>query len=637
MRTLCFILLLCPVLTANTQIDSLNALLRTGLADTVRMATLRELGYQITMSYDELDEGQRSYRGCIDLAKRTGNLYWQAHCTYGLAINRDVAGELTQALQLLDSAEALFSTLGDLEYQGNVLNARGTAYFYQGVTDKAMAHFMDALAFAEKNDLLLCRSQALNNIAIVHRRAGEHQEALGIYRRSIQVKRRLGDERGIANTLSNMGVAYGHLGLPDSALQRFSEAIVTYRALGDAYEVGSTQLAMAEVYLDHDDFAQAGAQLEEALVNLKDSPEDQFSTAQAHLLLGRALTGQGKTSEALAHLRITEGLIASSDRAEMIAELHAAKAEVLHASGAHREAFTELKRAHALQDSIQGEDAKRSLEELRTRFDTQEKEKQIEMQQLQLAQQEQRRRTFLAIVAALALLMLAAVGMVIARIRSNRRLDRQKQLVETALAEKELLLREIHHRVKNNLQTVSSLLSIQGRGITDEKAKEAVNDSRLRVKSMALIHQDLYREGDLTGVRMKEYVEKLVTSLVTSYAMGARVRADVQVDDIALDVDSAVPIGLILNELVTNALKYAWPEERNGALNVSLCKNGNVLALVVADDGAGKAGTVDDERSSGFGLSMVKTFADKLKAEWTMHQDKGTAVRLLIRNFKLAR
>ncbi|MBK7556289.1 MAG: sensor histidine kinase [Flavobacteriales bacterium] len=161
--------------------------------------------------------------------------------------------------------------------------------------------------------------------------------------------------------------------------------------------------------------------------------------------------------------------------------------------------------------------------------------------------------------------------------------------------------------MKNNLQTVSSLLSIQGRSITDETAKQAVNDSRLRVKSMALIHQDLYREGDLTGVQMEDYVAKLANGLVTSYSMTDRVQLDLRVHPINLDVDTAVPLGLILNELITNALKYAWPDGRPGRLQVSMSVSTEDALLVdVIDDGIGmKDGAQVAASGTGFGLGMI--------------------------------
>ena len=138
---------------------------------------------------------------------------------------------------------------------------------------------------------------------------------------------------------------------------------------------------------------------------------------------------------------------------------------------------------------------------------------------------------------------------------------------------------------------------------------------------------------------MKEYVAKLVNGLVTSYGMGERVHARIAVEDIALDVDTAVPIGLVLNELVTNALKYAWPGVRSGELRVRVEREGERLFLSVIDDGVGSTAIGGPhEGASGFGLNMIRTFADKLKAEWGIERnEEGTTVTMSIRNFKLAR
>jgi len=257
------------------------------------------------------------------------------------------------------------------------------------------------------------------------------------------------------------------------------------------------------------------------------------------------------------------------------------------------------------------------------------------------AQLEQRSLTIKAIAAGAALVLLAALFAFRAyriKKRTSEELARKNAVIDEQLKEKELLLREIHHRVKNNLQTVSSLLSIQGRGIADPTAKQAVNDSRLRVKSMALIHQDLYRDGDLTGVQMKEYVEKLATSLISSYDRADSVQLQLAIEDLSLDVDTAVPLGLILNELITNTLKYAWPDAAEGVLAIGMTTSGDALRISVRDNGIGYDPDADRSAdSTGFGLGMIKTFASKLKAEWSIRNENGTVVDMIVRNFKLAR
>jgi two-component sensor histidine kinase len=194
-------------------------------------------------------------------------------------------------------------------------------------------------------------------------------------------------------------------------------------------------------------------------------------------------------------------------------------------------------------------------------------------------------------------------------------------------------LREVHHRVKNNLQIVGSLLRMQGRNIQDPAAREAVRDSQDRVRSMALIHQDLYQEDDPRGIDMAGYVGKLARGLLQSHGIDPeRITVQVDVPPLRLDVDTAIPIGLILNELILNALKHAFAEGRQGTIRVGLHLHADGLHLRVADDGVGMSG----DGAVGFGTGMLRTFAEKLQAEHALDGANGTTVHMRIRNYKLA-
>ena len=137
---------------------------------------------------------------------------------------------------------------------------------------------------------------------------------------------------------------------------------------------------------------------------------------------------------------------------------------------------------------------------------------------------------------------------------------------------------------------------------------------------------------------MKEYVEKLASSLISSYDRADSVQLQLAIDDLSLDVDTAVPLGLILNELITNALKYAWPDAGEGVLVIGMTNSGDALRISVRDNGIGYDPDADRSAdSTGFGLGMIKTFASKLKAEWSIRNERGTVVEMSVRNFKLAR
>lgn len=221
--------------------------------------------------------------------------------------------------------------------------------------------------------------------------------------------------------------------------------------------------------------------------------------------------------------------------------------------------------------------------------------------------------------------------------KTARLLQEKNNIISNALNEKEILLKEIHHRVKNNLQVVSSLLNLQSRNINDEKALSAIKEGRDRVKSMALIHQNLYRDDNLTGVEIKDYIEKLVQSLFTSYNIqNEKVSLQTDIDNLNLDVDTVIPIGLILTELISNALKYAFDEtKQDGCLVIKLKQDETGLLLNVQDNGVGLPNDWSYEKAGSLGYQLIRSFAAKMKAKLTITGKPGTNVAMLITNYKL--
>jgi two-component sensor histidine kinase len=177
-------------------------------------------------------------------------------------------------------------------------------------------------------------------------------------------------------------------------------------------------------------------------------------------------------------------------------------------------------------------------------------------------------------------------------------------------------------------------LSVQSRQINDPGALRAVNESRNRVQSMALIHQNLYRDNDLTGVDMREYIPKLCAELFSAYKMDEdilKLSTDITIK--SLDVDTAIPLGLIINELITNALKYAFKPDEEGLLEVKLYEMNQELILEVNDDGKSSS-QMENSENPGFGTKMINSFLSKLEGHMTVTQDGGRKVKILIRKFR---
>ncbi|MFC1887905.1 histidine kinase dimerization/phosphoacceptor domain -containing protein [Candidatus Cloacimonadota bacterium] len=202
-----------------------------------------------------------------------------------------------------------------------------------------------------------------------------------------------------------------------------------------------------------------------------------------------------------------------------------------------------------------------------------------------------------------------------------------KKDLQNSLAEKEILLKEIHHRVKNNMQIISSLLSLQSKNLHDEKIMALFKESQNRVKSMALIHEKLYSESNFAKIDIASYIKTLLNYLFRNFStLSADIKLEVDTEDILLDIDTAVPCGLILNELVSNSLKYAFPDNKKGMLKVSFKQNKDICELIVKDNGIGIPENLDINKTSTLGFQLVKALTEQLHGNFELRLDSGTEV-----------
>jgi two-component sensor histidine kinase len=203
---------------------------------------------------------------------------------------------------------------------------------------------------------------------------------------------------------------------------------------------------------------------------------------------------------------------------------------------------------------------------------------------------------------------------------------RAEQSLQTSLSEKQALLKEVHHRVKNNLQLLSSLLSLQAGRTKDQAVAELFADSRNRVRSMALVHENLYRAGDFGKVEMAPHIQNLCAHLTRVYAVCDRpIDLIVQIGECHMDLDRAVSCGLLVNELVSNALKHAFPDGRRGHICVELRSSpGGLHELVVSDDGVGLAPDVTVTRGESLGLQLVGALTKQLRGNIRVDRASGT-------------
>ncbi|MEN6554760.1 MAG: histidine kinase dimerization/phosphoacceptor domain -containing protein [Methanobacterium sp.] len=208
-------------------------------------------------------------------------------------------------------------------------------------------------------------------------------------------------------------------------------------------------------------------------------------------------------------------------------------------------------------------------------------------------------------------------------LEASRRKKAEEDL-KASLKEKEILMKEIHHRAKNNLTIISSLLNLQSRHINDKEALGVFRESQNRARSMALIHEKLYRSDDLRKIDFGEYIRSLTIELFNSYRASQGIELNMDISNIDLDINTAVPLALIVNEIVTNSLKYAFPDKKTGNVSVRFAKNADEMQLIVEDNGIGFPGDLDFRNTNSLGMQLVTSLTDQIKGSIKLERDEGT-------------
>jgi two-component system, sensor histidine kinase PdtaS len=290
-----------------------------------------------------------------------------------------------------------------------------------------------------------------------------------------------------------------------------------------------------------------------------------------------------------------------------------------------------------LKDSVFTAETDQRVATLQTEFEVAQKESTIKVQEQLIAQQQRIQILFLIGVVLLLLVVVILYRTYWNKNKVNTRLSglneslAQKNLqLDKRNAENELLLKEIHHRVKNNLEIVSGLLSLQAAQLDNPSAQAVMLSSQNRVLSMGIIHQKLYQKDNLAAIEMKDYFQNLGESIIDSFSKSDRIKVQCNMSPLELDVDTAVPIGLIANELLTNALKYAFVNNGVGEIQINLTPTGvaNELLFQVKDNGIGKQNN-SSVKGTGFGTELVNLLVKQLDGRLFVESQEGTSVNIL--------
>jgi len=356
--------------------------------------------------------------------------------------------------------------------------------------------------------------------------------------------------------------------------------------------------------------------------------------------IGNVLRLQGKYAEAIPHIKanLQHHKERNIDDWESVEDNQFWLAECYRKTGPIDSAYYYLAEAQQSQEKRLNEELAAVQNELRIKYDSDQKEATISSQQATILQQRRSQLLVLGIVA----LLVALLAVILYNARRNRKKNQKlealnqdltniNRLLDQRNAQNEVLVKEIHHRVKNNLEIISSLLELQSRQTQDESAQLAMLESQARVRSMGLLHQKLFQNQEQVSIEMRDYFQKLSDNLLQTFNAREQVDVQVDMDPIELDMDTAIPIGLMVNELITNALKYAFPEQRTGRIEIQLKPTGEQqLQLSITDNGIGKP-TGASARGSGFGTQLIQLLTRQLEGSIQESTGVGTSVMLQLK------
>ncbi len=506
-----------------------------------------------------------------------------------------------------------------------------------GELKEAVALFTQALTLIQDDARPAVRVRFLLDKALFIKRYGLHEEKAAVWEninKSLALYRKLNvpekdDQLFLIYQLSEM---YHESINPDSANYYFDQMKALLPTLKNPFKHAWYYVVRGDVLIQQKKYPWAKANLLKAKQILeKYKMQNVDSYAYTFSMLAGLAMAQGNYGQAIEHYKKEREIALANnfkqesvDVLQLLSIAHEKNGEPIQALAVERQFTTETL-------ALEKERSKRSLHENELEINVLKQEK-------ELARKRDEQYLFVGAL----LIGLVLLGLVYRNYRLKQRANQKLEslndelatkntLLDKRNAENELLLKEIHHRVKNNLEVVSSLLELQSAQIDDPSVQAAMLSSQNRVHSMGIIHQKLYQGEHLAAIEMRDYFVNLGQNSLDSFQADGRVRIECNMPKLVLDVDTAISIGLITNELLTNSLKYAFEGRETGAIRLSLNEeDGDGLRLNVQDDGIGKSDT-EPTKGTGFGTQLINLLTRQLDGTLTYDTSHGTSVSLFFR------
>ena len=615
-----------PISEARCNLDSLHTSVLNANSDSSAIVSLIGLGNHFKSTNS--DSAIVYYDKALALCNKEEFISYKAEALLQKAVIFDLKGDST-ALDLYALARNEFKVIDENVGIGRVELNLGAWYYYQGDYHKALEQYLMALEiFRKENDEKLI-SRTLNNLGVLYRQQKKYERAIDIYQQSIEIKESLGDEVGIVTSLMNLGSVYSFIGEEEKFRENYQKAYSKVETLDDKELLAELNTSFGQGLTLFKRNTEAKIYLEKAFSFYKDYPQKRRYEIVINLL-GKAYMEAENYHEAIALFEIALERNRQTNRKIMINSHLSRLANAQHKVGLHEEAYLSMLEAYRVNDMIATERQVSITEEMQAKFDLKEKDEALKFQKLETDKQKQSKQLLILIISFISLLLFTGAYSLYQKNKHNRLLKEKNKVIQIALEDKATLVKEIHHRVKNNLQFISSLLNLQSQFVTKDNALMALEESQNRVNSMSILHLNLYQDDNITEIDMKRYLDQLIESVKLSYddeSNSVVVKKDI--DSLFIDVDKAISIGLIINELLSNIFKHAFPEDSKGEIHVGLKNSNERIQISVSDDGIGMDDSVlEPDKTQSFGWRLIKLLTAKLGAKCQITSSSGTHVSL---------
>ena len=604
--------LLCQDVTA------LKALIQNNTPDSIKLDTYIKLAK--LYRYQNPDSAQYFARTALDLATKAKNDLQQINANLHLGVLAKNKLEYNEAIAFYSQGLVIAKTTSNNKKQASLLNNMGNVYHRVNNLDSALLCYQQSLEIKKYIGDQIGIVKSYNNLGNFF--ASQTQDSLSknYYLEGLNLMQALEDVALEAKLKLNLGNAYFQLSSLDSAKLFYQDALTFYKENGPPVYTAFCLHNLGNIYYELDQMDKALGLYQESLA-LPGVNIDGLQKAKTLNNIGNIHKSNAQFKKAETTYLEALAIADENEFQDLQRLLNYQLSENYEAQNQFSKALFFHKQYKSLHDTIFNAAQEKAVFDIQTKYETAEKEKEIIYQQAENQKKQQQLRAVIGAAIFLVLLLLLAGYAYAQKRRDNIKLADQKAVISKREQEKAMLLRELHHRVKNNLQLVSSLLNIQANKLENRAAAQAVKEDQSRVEAMALIHRDLYLNEHQTTINLKKYLDNVLDNLSRTFKV-ENLSIQKELQEIELDADVAIPLGLILNELITNSLKHAFSNIDNPTLFVIAEKNAaNELYVEIKDNGSPVESA--GNKAPSFGLELVKSLARQLKATLTIDHSNG--------------